>query len=165
MKNIKMAVWVFLLFIVQTVLINYIKIAGARPDLVLPFIVCVALMEDSYRSAMTVSLICAAAAASLCGRNFTLSLLFYAYTAVAVFNTRPRRLPDFVKYLFYVLFGSLFLETASYIMLYSSFGGFAGAFVKTVIPVAVYDMAGALVMYPFMRRVVYGKNLKRKRLI
>lgn len=165
MRNLKIIVWIVLLFLVQTVLVNYIKIAGARPDLILPFVLCVALMEDSFKRSVTISVVCAVLAASLCGRNFTLALLFYTYMSIIVFNmrTHPRYMPDFAKYMIYMFIGSVVLEGLSYIMLYSGVSGFGIVFLRVLVFTVLYDIAAALVIYPIVRKTVYKS--KKKQLI
>lgn len=157
MRNFKTAVWIFVMFLVQTVLMNYVKTAGARPDLVLPFIICAALMEDSFNRAMTVSGICALMAASLCGRNFNLALVFYMAAALFAFGlrNRPRYVPDFAKYIVCAVLGGAVLEALSYLLLYKGVGNLGVNAVAVYAVTVVYDALAALILYPILRKTVY----------
>ena len=61
MRNFKIFLWIFVIFLVQTVVLSPIHIFGAVPSAVLAFVMCVAILENEFRTAVIIS--------GICGRN------------------------------------------------------------------------------------------------
>ena len=59
MRNFKIFLWIFVIFLVQTVVLSPIHIFGAVPSAVLAFVMCVAILENEFRTAVIISGICA----------------------------------------------------------------------------------------------------------
>ena len=84
MRNFKIFLWIFVIFLVQTVVLSPIHIFGAVPSAVLAFVMCVAILENEFRTAVIISGICAVVMGAIGGRNFTEITLFYAYSSIIV---------------------------------------------------------------------------------
>ena len=99
MRNFKIFLWIFVIFLVQTVVLSPIHIFGAVPSAVLAFVMCVAILENEFRTAVIISGICAVVMGAIGGRNFTEITLFYAYSSIIVFaaRKRPRYVGNFPK--------------------------------------------------------------------
>ncbi len=165
MKAFKYTVWIILLFIIQTVVMNYITPLGLHMDIVLPFVIVTAVREDNFRFSTAVSIICAVAAGALCGRNFSFCVLFYTYLGTVVFNMRkqPHYMPDFARCLMWTVPAVLISEIISYLLLYHSFGWLATAFLYRMLPSVVYTIIGMIVLYPLMHLTLYkGKHGKKQ---
>lgn len=91
MRNFKIFLWIFVIFLVQTVVLSPIHIFGAVPSAVLAFVMCVAILENEFRTAVIISGICAVVMGAIGGRNFTEITLFYAYSSIIVFAARNVR--------------------------------------------------------------------------
>ena len=163
MRVFKYSVWIAVLFLVQTVLINDIRIYSMCPDIILPFVIVSAIKEDSFKLSTAVGIVCAVISGALCGKNFYFAVLFYTYTSALVFNLRrhPRYMPDFVRYILWVFFASLVSEIISYLILYMSFDWFLKAFILYMLPSALYTLAASLVIYPLANAALYKSNVKR----
>ena len=48
MRNFKIFLWIFVIFLVQTVVLSPIHIFGAVPSAVLAFVMCVAILEMNF---------------------------------------------------------------------------------------------------------------------
>ncbi|MDO5398081.1 MAG: hypothetical protein Q4G33_09120 [bacterium] len=160
MKIFKYTVWIFLLFLLQTVVMNYIAPFGFRPDLILPFVAAAAIKEDSFKSATIVSVVCAAAAGALSGKNFSFCVLFYTYAGAMIFNMRrrPRYMPDFLRFLMWVVPTSIISEAVSYLLLYSSVKWFASAFVFHMLPTAGMTALFGAIIYFFVSKTLFGRK-------
>ena len=55
MRNFKIFLWIFVIFLVQTVVLSPIHIFGAVPSAVLAFVMCVAILENEFRTAVIIS--------------------------------------------------------------------------------------------------------------
>ena len=160
MKIFKYVVWIILLFLLQTVVMNYIAPFGFRPDLILSFVAVAAIKEDSFKSATIVSIVCAVLAGALCGKNFSFCVLFYTYAGAIVFNMRrrPRYMPDFLRFLMWVILASLISETVSYLLLYSSVKWFVSAFVFHILPAAGMTALFGALIYFFVSKTMFGRK-------
>lgn len=160
MKIFKYTVWIFLLFLVQTVVLNYIAPFGFRPDLILPFIAAAAIKEDTFKEATVVSIVCAVLAGALSGKNFSFCVLFYTYAGAIIFNMRrhPRYMPDTLRFLIWVFPAALVSESVSYILLYSSIKWFMNAFIFHMLPTAFITTAAGLLIYYLASSTLFGKK-------
>ena len=70
MRNFKIFLWIFVIFLVQTVVLSPIHIFGAVPSAVLAFVMCVAILENEFRTAVIISGICAVVMGAIGGRNY-----------------------------------------------------------------------------------------------
>lgn len=167
MKIFKYTLWIVVLLLLQTVVVNDIRIMSLRPDIILPFVVISAMREDSFKAATVVSIVCAVLVGALCGRNFSFSVLFYTYLAAIVFNTRRylRHMPDFVRYIIRVIPAAIISEAVSYLILYMSFDWFLKAFILYMLPSALYTVAVSALLYPVFSITLYGSGDRRKQLI
>lgn len=160
MKIFKYIVWIFLLFLLQTVVMNYIAPFGFRPDLILPFVAATAIKEDSFKNATIVSIVCAVLAGALSGKNFSFCVLFYTYEGAMIFNMRrrPRYMPDFLRFLMWVVPASLISEIISYLLLYSSVKWFVNAFIFHVLPTAGMTVLFGAVIYFCVSKTLFGRK-------
>lgn len=163
MKILKYAVWIAVIFLFQTVVANEIKIMAIVPNVVLPFVVLVAVKEDDFWALTAVSAVCAVMAGALCAKSFFFEVLFYTYLSALVFNLRKRmrRMPDFMRYIIWILPSAAITEIAGGMMTFTSFDIF------NVYPVlaVLYTFAMALLLYPIASPLLYGRNKVKKQLI
>lgn len=160
MKIFKYAVWIILLFLFQTVVMNYITPFGFRPDLILPFVAAAAIKEDSFKSATIVSIVCAVLAGALNGKNFSFCVLFYTYAGAMIFNMRrhPRYMPDFLRFLMWIIPAALVSEAISYLLLYSSVKWFVSAFIFHMLPAAGMTVLFGMVIYFLVSKTMFGRK-------
>ena len=118
MRNFKIFLWIFVIFLVQTVVLSPIHIFGAVPSAVLAFVMCVAILENEFRTAVIISGICAVVMGAIGGRNFTEITLFYAYSSIIVFaaRKRPRYVGNFPKTIVWTFIMSAILEILLFVI-------------------------------------------------
>ena len=167
MKVLKYVIWIFLLFLLQTVSMNYIAPFGFRPDLILSFVVIVAIKEDTLKNSMLISIVCAVAAGALSGKNFSFCVLFYTYVGAVVFGTRkyPRYVPHLAKIPFWTFVSAIVGESVSYLLLYSSVKWFVKAFFVYILPTAFITTAAGMIIYFIASKTLFGKRKIMGRLI
>ena len=156
-----------MIFLSQTVVLNYIAPFGFRPDLILPFVAAAAIKEDTFKDATVVSIVCAVLAGALSGKNFSFCVLFYTYAGALIFNMRrrPRYMPDTLRFLIWVLPAALISEAVSYLLLYTSTKWFMNAFIFHMLPTAFITTAVGMVIYFLASKTLFGRKKIMGRLI
>ena len=142
MRNFKIFLWIFVIFLVQTVVLSPIHIFGAVPSAVLAFVMCVAILENEFRTAVIISGICAVVMGAIGGRNFTEITLFYAYSSIIVLAARKR--PRYV-------IREMTLDVS---VIFSD-----------ALPTAVFNTVIAVILYPILKKTLYKEEKKKKLLI
>lgn len=163
MKILKYAVWIVLIFLFQTVVANEIQIMAICPNFVLPFVVLVTVKEDDFWALTAVSIVCAVMAGALCAKSFFFDVLFYTYLSALVFNLRKRMrmMPDFMRYIIWILPAVAVSEIVGGMMTFTSFDIFNAYLILAV----VYTFGAALLLYPIASPLLYGQNKVKKQLI
>lgn len=163
MKILKYAVWIAIIFLFQTVIANEIQIMSVFPNVVLPFVVLVSVKEDDFRILTAVSVICAVISGALCAKSFCFDVLFYTYLSAFIFNLRKRtgRMPDFMRYIIWILPSALISEIAGGMLLSMS------VYILNIYSIGAvcYTFCAALIMYPIASPLIYGRNKVKKQLI
>lgn len=163
-RKLKIFLWIFVIFLVQTVIISRIHVLNATPSLILPYVVCVMMLEPDLVTAYTIGAICSVSAGALCGQNFVLMSLYMFLSSLAVFGLKKR--PVYVKNIVKALFGTFIIAGAGETLFFAvrhmnvtvSFllgGALPGAIISTVF---------AIIIYPVLKRTMY-KEEKKKLLI
>lgn len=167
MRKVKFIIWMLVIFLLQTVCANYFQINTVKPDFVLGFVICVVVMEDSFKTAMLISVLSGVLAGALCGRNFTFMVLLYTYSSVILFRLRktPRYLNDIWKVLGYTAIITIIEEVISYLILYYSVAWFTEAFFTRMLPAVVYNVIVVLIMYLPAKKTLFKSDGKKKLLI
>lgn len=164
MRNFKIFLWIFIIFLIQTVVLARVHILGAVPSLVTAYIVCVMLLENEFRNAFIISLICAASAGALCGREFVITVLFYLYSSIMIFVLRkkPLYIGNMPKALFWTFISSAAMEVVFFAAEHMTVN--MQMLIYNAIPTAIFNMALAAVVYPLLNAIMY-KEKKKKLLI
>lgn len=161
MKTFKYSIWIFVLFLVQTVVMGHIMPFGLKADLVLAFVTVTAVREDSCRASTAVAVICAVMAAALSGRNFYFCLLFYTYLGLFTFamRRRPRHLPPFWRYAAWIAPSAVVSE-----IICGAIGMPSASLAETVfirlLPAAAYTVVCAVLIYPIASATLFKAERK-----
>lgn len=164
MRYLKVGIWLFLIFLVQTVILARVHIFSAMPSVVLPYLVCVMLLEDDSRSAFTISLICSFGVGALCGREFIVQVLYTLYTSLIVFALRrkPLYISGFFKGIGWTFILSGVMEIIFLVLRSHSIS--TDMLLYAVLPTAVINALFILIIYPILKSTMY-KEEKKKLLI
>lgn len=157
MKNFKLLVTAFILLLIQTSLGRYIDIWGIVPNLILVFVICMTILEDSF-ARLAVGAIAAGAAAGALGVNsFYYTLLFFVWSAMALYMMPRRELRRNLPFavLCTAILSALF--EGLYFALHYGVLSAAGisANVMNIAAAALYNTVIMIIMYPFMKFFVY----------
>ncbi len=164
MRNFKIFLWIFIIFLIQTVILGHVHVLGAAPSLVMAYMMCIMIMENEFRSAVTISIICSFVMGALSGRDFIIITLFYAYGSIIVFALRkkPAYAHNAVKAVTWTFALSVLLE----ILLFLIANRFLNlhALFYIVLPTAVINAVVTGILYPILKKTMY-KEEKKKLLI
>ena len=75
MNKIKLALWVFILYIIQNVFYPIMSISGLVPDFILGFTVAYSCIEPRFKKLSPVIIVCAVIAGTGTGRVFSIVTL------------------------------------------------------------------------------------------
>lgn len=152
------------MFLIQTVAVSRIHAFGAVPSVVMAYAMCVMILEDEFKNAAIISIICAAAMGALGGRDFPLTVLFYSYSAIIVFALRKKAayIGNFPKSVIAVFVASAVFEVLMYVA--RTMSADASMLLDDALPTAAFNAAFAMVIYPILKRTMY-KEEKKKLLI
>ncbi|MDD6483124.1 MAG: hypothetical protein PUF72_00915 [Clostridiales bacterium] len=164
MKNVKLGVWIFILAIIDTTVLNYARVMGAVPSLLFAFIVSAALLEDTFTASAVITMLCAAAAGALGGRSFAVVFILYSLCGIWVFNIRnkPRYTKNIIKALVHTALWGVISEAILYFTVLFNFN--LREIIASAVYPALYDMIAVLIIYPLLEASVY-KNSASKKLI
>ena len=165
MRNFKIFLWIFIVFLIQTVILARVHIFGAVPSLVMAYVMCVILLENEFRSAVTISIICAAAMGALSGREFAGTVLFYVYSSIIVFALRkkPRYVGNLPKAVVWTFLASGIMEILYLVIRTLSVS--VDVILYDALPTAVFNAVLALIVYPVLKATMYREEKKKKLLI
>ena len=160
MRNFKIFLWIFVIFLVQTVVLSPIHIFGAVPSAVLAFVMCVAILENEFRTAVIISGICAVVMGAIGGRNFTEITLFYAYSSIIVFaaRKRPRYVGNFPKTIVWTFIMSAILEILLFVIREMTLD--VSVIFSDALPTAVFNTVIAVILYPILKKTLYKEEKK-----
>ena len=164
-RNFKIFLWIFVIFLVQTVVLSPIHIFGAVPSAVLAFVMCVEILENEFRTAVIISGICAVVMGAIGGRNFTEITLFYAYSSIIVFaaRKRPRYVGNFPKTIVWTFIMSAILEILLFVIREMTLD--VSVIFSDALPTAVFNTVIAVILYPILKKTLYKEEKKKKLLI
>ena len=165
MKTVKLTVWLVLLYVIQTVFINLIKINGVAPELILVFAVVYAFYERSFVFASYTAIICGMLAGCLMANSFPLSVIIIGIFGVIAFYAKNtlKFIPGIVRCIAVTALAS-FLFIASHCFITFKSIGMNSLFTE-IFPYTIYTTAIVIAMYPFIGRVFFKEKDEKKLLL
>ena len=165
MRNFKTFLWIFIVFLIQTVILARVHIFGAVPSLVMAYVVCVMLLENEFRNAVTISIICSAAMGALGGREFAVTVLFYVYSSIIIFALRkkPAYIGNLPKAVVWTFLASGVMEILYFAIRTLSVN--TEMLLHDALPTAIFSAVLALIVYPVLKVTMYREEKKKKLLI
>lgn len=85
MQKVKIALWIVLITLIQSVFVPYIKIFGITPNLLFIFSLCYAGVSKDIKSVMIISAVCGAIADCMTGRIFGVYVFIYLICALLIY--------------------------------------------------------------------------------
>ena len=85
MRTYKLVLWIFILYIIQTVFYPVLSLCGYVPELLMCFVVSYASLERRFRKVSPVIIICAILSGVGTGRVFSIAVLFIGLAGVAAY--------------------------------------------------------------------------------
>ena len=165
MKALKIFLWIFLGALAETCLSRYIGIWGIIPSLVFVFCICFCSMDESFYTALAVSLAGGICMGALSGTEMWFSILKFTYTGVLC-SVMTNNLFKRKKFFFTVIAVTLLMSFVSEFMYYLmnmhsiSLSGIASAVLWVSLPAAVYNTVIALIFYMPVKLTFYRRIKK-----
>lgn len=164
MKNIiKIIIWAALLYLLESAFVNIIDIRGFVPELLTAFAAAYAARERRLSSAAYLMLACGLMTGSMVGKSFPISVLSTAAagTTMYILRERIRFVPMWIKNAAVMIILSFLTGAAEYF----AARGFAdpGAMPGEVLPYTVYTAVAAVIIYPLVKRTLFGGKDMPKR--
>lgn len=165
MRNFKTFLWIFIVFLIQTVILARVHIFGAVPSLVMAYVICVMILENEFRNAVTISIICSAAMGALGGREFAVTVLFYVYSSIIIFALRkkPAYVENLPKAVVWTFLASGVMEILYFAIRTLSVN--TEMLLHDALPTAIFSAVLALIVYPVLKVTMYREEKKKKLLI
>ena len=161
MRNFKIGVWIFCIFLIQTVVLSGIHVYDAVPSLVLPFVVCAALMEEDFITTAAVSGICALIAGAFTGHSYIVTVLyiFYASLLVSALKSKPLYISRTVKAFTWTFLISGIMEIIFRVLDAGTVT--TNMLLYSALPFAVINTLFVILIYPLLTRTMYKEDKKK----
>lgn len=158
MRIVKTAVWIAILYVLQTTFSELISIYDAVAELMLVFAVSYAMNERSLKTSAIVTVICAVLSGAAVGRSFALAVLVIGCAGIFAHTLtgRVRFIPKCVKAVFVIFVSSLVLGAGEALLFGVSPD--INAMLWAVVPYTAYTVLAACVLYPIIVKTFTGED-------
>ncbi len=164
MRALKLALWIFFIYIIQNVFCAVISINGIVPDLFLAFVIPYAFFERRFKYTSRVIVICAILAGSGVGRIFPMTVVISGISGIGAyaFYSYFRFLPGIIRTQLITVSASFLMFCA--LLFLSDAAVSAGLIFSDVLPQVIYTTAVSCFVYWLLSRTMF-KNDNEKRFI
>lgn len=162
MKNLKLVLWVFIIWLIETVFLRFIKIGGIAPDLLYVFILCLAYREREPKVYIFAAALCGILAETTGHQCIGFQLILFVCSVFLVVM-----LGELIYKNFFVLIVPIsgvfsFAANSLYYALNSEVMNsltYVKAIETVILPVSVYNTAVAMAVLFLLDMTVYkGKK-------
>lgn len=160
MKTVKIAIWMFVLALIETALSRYIAIGGVMPAVMLAFCVCFVAMEESFPTMLAVQIIAGICMGALGSGEMWFEIIRFTYTGTLCSAAVRVLFKGKHKFLTVILV-SIVMSFAAEMMYYlmnvgvTDVMGAGMAALRVALPAAVYTTAIAAALYYPIKATVY----------
>ncbi len=154
MRNLRIAVWIVVLALIQAMLGTYIKIGDIMPDLLFVFVLCYAVEGNSINSTITASAICGALADCLCGRIFGTYFAIFLLCSVLIWSVRQSIFKNSILISFILILAFCCLGKSMYFIANISVlkdAGYLYSLFRIILPEALYNTLVSILVLPLLR--------------
>ena len=154
MRNLRIAVWIAVLTLIESMLGTYIKIGDIMPDLIFVFVLCYAVMKNSINSTIAISAICGALADCLCGRIFGTYFAIFLLSGVLTWFIgqsifKSNMLISILLIFVFCILGKSMYFVANISVLKDA--GYLYSLFRIILPEAIYNTFISTLMLPLIR--------------
>lgn len=160
MKALKLAFWIFFMYIAENVFSVLLSLGGTVPNMLLAFVTAYGFCEIRERRGVKTVLICAVLCASGVGRCFEAVLILMVLSGAAAFliNGRVKSMPKIICVTAVAFSASCVTKLCESAL----DGGFnTGVIIGGVIPHGVYTAAVSVIIYLCLTKTVFKKEDKK----
>lgn len=166
MKNLKLALWIFVMWLVQVFFSGYLRIGGVIPEFLYIFVVCVSLLEKKPQRYITVGIVCGVIADAIAAKMPGFNLLIYTCTVFAVVRLGEIIYKD--MFLWVIPFAAVFTFFKNTIFYFANKGSlgeiaYLAALKSVIVPVVIYNVVAAVVMMLILKKTAYARNRGSRR--
>lgn len=162
MKRIKLAGWIAVMLLIQSVFLRYIRIGGIAPELLYVFLICYTFFENKPNYRLGVGIILGILSGVISNGALSVHLLIYTITTVAEILILELLYQRQTAVVFPLIAIFTFIENTAMFYIYNLNIGYFEAFIGVILPVIIYNLAiGAIFVYVFTRKP--KKTFKKRR--
>lgn len=162
MKNLKLVLWVVIIWFAETVFLRFIKIGGIAPDLLYMLVLCIAYREKEPKVYISMAALCGILAEAAGYQCVGFYLIIYICSVFAV-----AAIGELVYKKFFVLIMPIagvfsFVSNSLYFVLNSNaMNGltYTGALGTVVFPTLIYNIAVSVVILFLLDITVYRREI------
>ena len=166
MKKLKFAVWIFVLWLFQTVFLRFIRVDGIGPELLFVFALCTAVSEKTPSYYIGIAVICGLAADIAAGGvpgfymlTYTAAVLFVVWLVDIIYKD------IILLFLPITLIFTFLLNTLSFFVHHSylSDNTYLSVLTAIILPVMLYNCIAAIIINPLLKKTIYPRKKIRRR--
>lgn len=164
MKNLKFAIWIFLLWLVQSVFSNYIRIGGIAPELLYVFVLCMAMLEKKPSYYISISIICGLLADISAGGMIGFYLLTFTGSTLLLVGLGSLFYREYLLMILpVILLFSFAVHSIYYLINHNILNSlsYPAALKSIIVPVMLYNTAVGLLIHPLLKKSMYKRSRRR----
>lgn len=148
-----------MLAVFQTSVCAYWDIAGVRPNIVFVFVICYAVLEESFACCTAVPLICGVVMDALCGNTMFYNALSLSVSSLICYSFGEHFFKEKIIFAIPMVFVFTFISEFMYMIFAADINGALLSGIRHVIlPLSIYNMIMTLVIYPLCKLTLFKKN-------
>ena len=154
MHNLRIAVWIIALTLIEAMLGTYIKVGEIMPDLLFVFVLCYAVNKYSINSTICISAICGVLADCLLGRIFGTYFSIFLLSGVSIWLIRHSIFKNSLWISFILIFVFCILGKSMYFVVNISVlknTGYLYSLFRIILPESLYNILVSFLMLPLIR--------------
>ncbi len=161
MGKIAAAIWVVVLFILNSVFVQIISINGFMPDLLLAFLVVYAFMKRRFAAVSYMTIICALLNGAITGRVFLVATMVTGVAGMIAYNSSNylRFVHESIRIAGIAFAMSFVTEIFEYFFTYHTLMG--GVILGNVLPDAIYTAVASGVIYLIIKKTSFKNEDKQ----
>ncbi len=157
MRTVKIAVWIAVLYLLQTVFGRLISVYGITPQLLTAFAVLFPFISEDDKESAYTALVCAALSGAMVGHYFAADMIVigvaYLISHFAVQNIRF--VPSWIRAHTMTALAAFVYAAVVCFSAKMSVNGFDIR--RYILPNVIYTLICSFVMYPIIKKTLFGK--------
>ncbi len=160
MGTLKLAAWIFVLYVIQNIFCPILTITGFVPDLLFGFALSYSALDLKFRRISYVTLICALLCGTGTGRIFSIAVLMTGVGAMLSYFSR-----DYFRFIPQIIRTEVIVAVFSFIMCCCEYFARTGTvsytfLTNTASVYTVYTTVTSAVIYLILKKIIHNRDTK-----